>query len=200
MILYLSCGLLAVFAVLRLYGAMLPNRNGLERLGSHANLAAYALAVLLPFDYILMAAVFGYWALFMLALGYEATLAKRLGCSAAALALLLCLRALPALLGMQGPPALAVFALSLFCASSLALEARRGKRAAALENELAQERARSESAAREAEERRAGEVAEFKAAAALKLRRALALLDRFQVEEAERTVRGVLEGELADSG
>lgn len=188
MILYFFFGLLVFLGILRMFEAVLGEKNAQERFGLYANVLVYSLAVYLPFRYMFLSALFGACALLMLSLAFGAGLLRRLAASGLTLALLFGARLAAALLMPEAGALheIAVSALAFFCAATAARDARRNRARAGL----------AAAAMREMDElaaRHARETSSLKAEMSETLSRQLAMLDRFQIEDAEKSVKEALQ-------
>ena len=126
MIIYFASGLLLTYGVFRMFTAFLGNGKAHDRLGTLINVFFFAIAVFLPFNYIIGVVLFGLGVLFMLSISFEASMLMRLLTTAATFAVLVAVRAGLGLADVQAE-SLVLFmlvALTFFAASSIAVEIR----------------------------------------------------------------------------
>ena len=187
MILYLLFGLLMALGAFRVFQAILGKQKKQERLGSFANVYAYCVAILFPFSYIVMAALFGIGVLVLLSLTFDASFMRRVLAISVTLALLMGTRVLSGYF-TDGLAMYAVCSFAFFSVASVIYEASR--KGANKENE---ERFTQmlHMAAKEKDELTAlhmQELNSYKKAVSSELGHALVLLDRFKVEDAEKLI------------
>ena len=202
MIFYILAGLVLSFGVIRMYTAILGDRKNQERLGAYINLFVYAIAVFLPFNYIIGVVLFGLGVLYLLSLSFVASFYRRALTTAATFIVLVVARIGAGLISQDANglvlyvlAALAVFAVSSAALDiSLAVEKNKHKTLLlAFQKEAEEEK-------NELISQNLQEINSLKYDMAAHLKNTLNLLDRYKVEDAEASIRELIRrNELQDT-